>query len=135
MANFCLGVFFNLSIWYKLTHKTYWGAYLTIFGAVITLIGNFVFIPQYGYMACAWTTLICYACMMLCSFLVGNKFYEVKYDIRRFFGYTFLALGLWLTSKRFEIASEALNLAVKNALLILFLIIVFIFERKKLTLK
>lgn len=131
MANFCLGVFFNLSIWYKLTNKTKWGAYLTIFGAAITLIGNFVFIPKYGYMASAWTTLVCYAGMMFFSLILGNKFYEVKYDLKRFFGYTFLALGLWFVSERFEITFDALNLSVKNSLMVLFLIIVFIFEQHR----
>lgn len=129
MANFCLGVFFNLSIWYKLTGQTKWGAYLTIFGAVITLIGNFIFIPIYGYMASAWATLVCYSSMMIISWLIGNKFYTVNYDVKRFTGYVALSLILYALSEQFEISSGSLNLIVKNLLLVLFMIIVYIFER------
>jgi len=132
MANFCLGVFFNLSIWYKLTGQTKWGAYLTIFGAVITLMGNFVFIPLYGYMASAWATLICYAGMMVLSYFIGNKHYPVNYNLKRTLGYLSLALLLFALSNYLEIKSDALDIAAKNFLLVLFVIIVFIFERKNL---
>src|SRR5207253_1481711 len=65
LANLCLGVSINQSIWYKLTGQTRFGAYLTIFGAVITLALNFYWIPRIGYMGSAWATLICYASMMV----------------------------------------------------------------------
>lgn len=133
MANFCLGVFFNLSIWYKLTSQTKWGAYLTIFGAIITLIGNFVFIPMNGYMASAWATLICYAGMMALSYFIGNKYYPVKYDMKRILGYLALSLLLFTLSQYLEIKSDILDLTVKNSLLLFFMIIVFIFERKNLS--
>ena len=132
LANFCLGVFFNLSIWYKLTGKTKFGAWLTIFGAVVTLLGNFIFIPMYGYMASAWATLVCYAGMMVVSYFIGNKYYPVSYDMKRFLGYLGLSLALYVLSLQFVISSHVLNLAAKNSLLLLFLIIVFIFERKNL---
>ncbi len=132
IANFCLGVFFNLSIWYKLTSQTKWGAYLTIFGAIVTLIGNFVFIPKFGYMASAWATLVCYGAMMLISFIIGNKYYPVNYDLKRFIGYVILALVLYFASVHFEIRSDIINLIAKNSLLAFFMIIVFIFERKNL---
>ena len=131
LANFCLGVFFNLSIWYKLSGKTKWGAWLTLFGAAITLIGNFVFIPKYGYMASAWVTLVCYGGMMVTSYFLGNKHYAVNYDVKRFIGYLSLSLVLYALADRLEIKSNVLDIAAKNSLLIVFLIIVFIFERKK----
>jgi O-antigen/teichoic acid export membrane protein len=133
MANFCLGVFLNLSIWYKLTGKTKWGAYLTILGALITLIGNFVFIPRFGYMASAWTTLICYAGMMVVSYFIGNKQYPVNYDLRRFLGYLALSLLLFAFSMYLKIESGILDIVVKNLLIVLFLIVVFVFERKNLS--
>lgn len=135
LANFSLGVFFNLSIWYKLTDKTKWGAYLTIFGAVITLIGNFVFIPKFGYMASAWATLVCYAGMMVVSFFIGNKYYPVNYDMKRFLGYVGLSLILYLLSEQFEISSSVLNLVAKNFLLLVFISTVFFFQRKDWTKK
>ncbi|MBI4945395.1 MAG: oligosaccharide flippase family protein [Bacteroidetes bacterium] len=132
LANFCLGVFFNLSIWYKLSDKTRYGAYLTILGAVITLIGNFVFISLYGYMASAWATLACYAVMMVASYLLGNKHYPVNYDLKRFFGYVTLSLILYALSVSMVFESYKVDLAVKNLLLFVFVSIVFVFERKNL---
>jgi O-antigen/teichoic acid export membrane protein len=135
LANFCLGVFFNLSVWYKLSGRTQYGAYLTLLGALITLTGNFVFIPKYGYVASAWTTLVCYASIMLLSYVIGNKYYPVKYDWKRFLGYVTFSLFLFALSECFEIKSTLLNLMVKNSLLVFFMIIVFIFERKNLFVK
>ncbi|HEY6162033.1 MAG TPA: oligosaccharide flippase family protein [Bacteroidia bacterium] len=137
MANFCLGAFFNLSIWYKLTGHTRWGAYLTVYGAVVTLVINFAFIPVYGYMASAWATLICYASMMVISYFVGNKYYPVDYDLKKILGYIVLALGLYffssiLTSN--DWAPFAL-LIVRNFLLLVFAGVVFTMERKDFSLK
>ncbi len=133
LANFCIGVFFNLSIWYKLSDKTKYGAYLTVFGAAITLIGNFVFIPIYGYMASAWATLACYAAMMVVSYILGNKHYPVNYDLKRFLGYVTLSLILYALSEYFVFESHKVELVMKNSLLLVFVIVVFIFERKNLS--
>ncbi|HET7818384.1 MAG TPA: oligosaccharide flippase family protein [Bacteroidia bacterium] len=132
MANFFLGVFFNLSIWYKLTNQTRYGAWLTIFGAVITLAGNFIFIPRFGYMACAYTTLVCYLLMMLVSYFMGNKHYHVDYDVKRIVAYIGLSLLLFATSQYINFDSDMLEIIIKNMLLILFALVVFVFERKEL---
>lgn len=132
LANFCVGVFFNLSIWYKLSGHTRYGAYLTILGAVITLVGNFVFIPIYGYMASAWTTLICYAAMMLMSYLWGNKHYPVNYDLKRFVGYIGLSLILYCLIGFIALESKTTELFLKNLIVLVFVGIAFVFERKNL---
>ena len=132
MANFFLGVFFNLSIWYKLTNQTRYGAWLTIFGAVITLAGNFIFIPRFGYMACAYTTLVCYLLMMLVSYFIGNKHYHVNYDVKRIVAYIGLSLLLFAISQYINFDSDVLGITIKNLLLILFALVVFLFERKEL---
>jgi O-antigen/teichoic acid export membrane protein len=132
LANFCLGVFFNLSIWYKLSNKTQYGAWLTAFGAIITLVGNFVFIPLYGYLASAWTTLICYAVMMVISYLAGNKYYAVDYDLKRFFGYVILSLVLYGLSTFISMGSTGMILVLKNGLVVIFISCVVVFERKNL---
>ncbi len=133
LANFCVGVFFNLSIWYKLSGTTRYGAYLTIFGAAITLIGNFVFIPMFGYMASAWTTLACYAAMMVASYLIGNKHYPVNYDLKRFFGYVTLSLILYTLSRYISAETVALELVLKNILVGVFVLAVYSAEKNNLS--
>lgn len=81
VANMCLGVYYNLSFWYKLSQKTQAATIITLAGAAITLGINFVFIPVYGYMACAWATLACYGSMMVISYFWGRKVYPVPYEL------------------------------------------------------
>jgi O-antigen/teichoic acid export membrane protein len=95
LANLCLGVYLNLSIWYKLTGNTRYGAGLSIIGAVITIGFNFWLIPVYGYMGAAWTTLICYAAMMVLSYWKGQQFYKVPYDVMKMLGMVVAALLFW----------------------------------------
>jgi len=98
MANFCLGVVFNLSIWYKLTNNTQAGAYITIAGAVITVILNVLLIPVMGYVGSAWATLICYAFMMVFSYFKGQRHYAVPYNIGRISFYIIVAVALYWIS-------------------------------------
>ena len=78
LANLCLGVYFNLSIWYKLTGQTKFCAIITIICAIITLSINFLFIPTFGYIACAWATFASYGLMMILSYILGQKHYPIK---------------------------------------------------------
>ncbi len=96
-ANVCLGIYYNLSVWYKNTGKLQYGTIITLIGAGITLGFNFLLIPHWGPWASAWTTLLCYFTMMLLSARWGQKFYPVPYDIKRIGGYIGLALALHLT--------------------------------------
>ncbi len=102
VANLFLGVYYNLSIWYKLTEQTRFGAYLTIVGAVITLAINFIFIPKFSYMASAWATLISYGVMMILSYLIGKKHYPIKYNLRSMGFFFFVALGLFFISLTYK---------------------------------
>lgn len=81
MANIFLGIYYNQSVWYKLTDKTGLGAGLAIFGGIITVVLNLLFIPKYGYMASAWATFACYGSMMVVSYLLGKKYYPVPYEL------------------------------------------------------
>jgi O-antigen/teichoic acid export membrane protein len=134
MANLCLGVYYNLSIWYKLTSKTRWGAWLSVFGAVITLVCNFLLIPVMGYMGAAWTTLICYALMMIASYIIGQKYYPVPYNLRSFFFYLVMAIIFWLTSvfikKEFEL-SDKVMLGINTVLILVFAAVAWKSERNK----
>jgi O-antigen/teichoic acid export membrane protein len=84
-SNLLLGVFFNLSFWYKLNDKTWYGAYLTMFGALITVSINFIFIPMYGYYASAWAHVICNLSMVVISFFYSKYFLKTEFKILRIF--------------------------------------------------
>ena len=95
LANIFLGIYYNLAIWYKLSNKTMAGAWITVAGAVITLGINYLFIPRYGYMACAWATFICYGTMMVLSFLWGQKHYYVPYAWRKLLAYIAISVAIY----------------------------------------
>ena len=121
LANLCVGVYWNLSIWYKLTGQTRFGAYITVFGALITLVINFMFVPTYSYMACAWATFFSYSSMMVVSYVLGQKYYPIKYNMRSIFVFTALALGFYFISLLYNgMESMILKLILNNALLFLF---------------
>lgn len=81
-AEMFAGIFFNLSVWYKVTDRTHWGAWFSFGGFVITLLGNILFVPHFGYMACAWTAFACFFFVMTASFLIGKHYYPIPYDLR-----------------------------------------------------
>ena len=91
-ANFFLGIYYNLSIWYKLTEKTRYGAYIAIFGASITIVLNILLIPVFGFVGCALATLICYSSMVLLSFYLSNKHFPIPYNYYRILMYFFLMI-------------------------------------------
>ena len=129
MANLCLGIYWNLSIWYKLTGQTKFGAYITIIGALITLVINFIFIPKYSYMACAWATFATYSVMMVISYVIGQKYYPIKYNLRSIFVFTFLALGFYFISTVYSgMENIYIKLLLNNSLLALFAFIFYKLE-------
>ena len=97
-ANLFLGVYLNLSMWYKLSGQTKYGAWFSIFGATITIVLNFILIPVMGYLGAAWATFICYGAMMLISYFYGQKHYPIPYNIKVCLLLIFLSVGLWITS-------------------------------------
>ena len=136
MANLCLGIFFNLSIWYKLSGETRYGAYLTIYGAIVTLVLNLIWIPSSGYfagyMGSAWATLICYASMMVISYFIGQRKYYINYDLSRILGYLFISLTLFALSRFIHSGNVFISLVLKNGLLLVFLFIICLFEKETL---
>lgn len=95
LANMFLGIYYNLSIWYKLTLRTIAGAYITLIGAAITLMINFIFIPYFGYMASAWATFFCYGSMMVISFTWGQKDYPIPYAWKKLVAYIIIVVLLY----------------------------------------
>ncbi len=92
LANLCLGIYHNLSVWYKVTDRTRFGAYISIFGAVVTLCLNFILIPIIGYQGSAYATLAAYGSMMVLSYLYGQKYYTIPYNLKRIGGYFILSV-------------------------------------------
>lgn len=134
MANLCLGVFYNLSIWYKLTSKTRWGAILSLIGAVITLVFNFALIPSMGYMGAAWATLICYGMMMAISYFLGQKVYPVPYRIGPFFYFIALSIVLWLAGDlihSFLQPGKVFYIFINSVILLIFIILAYLQVRNK----
>ena len=94
-AEIMFGVFFNLSFWYKLTDRTIWGAYFSGIGAVVLFAVDILFIPRYGYMACAWAGFAAYGVSMLLSYFVGQRYYKVDYPLKDIFFYVVVAAAVF----------------------------------------
>lgn len=101
MANLVMGIFFNLSIWYKLTNRTHFGAVLVLLGALITVVVNVLFIPKYGYVASAWAHLFCYSTMVIVSYLWSRKHYAIPYRVGRILVYIIAAVVIYLSNELF----------------------------------
>ena len=99
VADLCFGVYFNLSLWYKLTDRTRWGMYLSLLGFALMLAGNLILVPLIGmpdgYIGSAWAALISYAGIMTVSYLLGRKYYPIPYEVKRIGCYAALAAVLW----------------------------------------
>jgi O-antigen/teichoic acid export membrane protein len=131
MANVFLGIYFNQSIWYKLSGQTKFGAYIAIGGASLTVLVNYIFIPKYGYVASAWATLVVYAAQTVASFLLSRKYYPIKYNLRKFVLYMGTAVLFYALAKQIDFDSTALDYLSKNAFLVAFIGLVFWMEKPK----
>jgi O-antigen/teichoic acid export membrane protein len=125
-ANLLLGLYYNLSVWYKLTEKTMYGAYMSLFGAVITVILNLALIPYLGFIGSAWATLCCYFLMAACSYFLGKKYYPIPYPMGRIGLYFALMLAFYFLSSYF-----ALGMFVNSIYLILFIGVAYVLEKPK----
>ncbi len=94
LANLFLGIYHNLSIWYKLTDKTRMGMYISLFGALVTIILNITLIGKFGFMVAAWATLAAYGSMMLISYFFGRKYYHVPYNVKKIGFYLLISVAL-----------------------------------------
>jgi O-antigen/teichoic acid export membrane protein len=103
LANIFLGIYYNLSIWFKLTGKTTAGSYITLIGTAITIVLNFIFIPYFGFIASAWTTFCCYGTMMLISYNWGQKAYPVPYPAKKITAYLIISVLVFLLHKAISI--------------------------------
>lgn len=120
LADLFSGVFFNLSLWYKLTDRTQWGVYFSLVGLVIIVTMNVCLVPHYGYVASAWAAFSCYFVMMFLSWLFGQRYYPIRYDIKGIGKYVALALILYGIAAWVRIDNLALRLGFRTILLIIY---------------
>lgn len=130
MANLFYGIFFNLSIWYKLTDKTSSGAIISIIGACVTIAANFLLIPMMGYIGAAWSHFICYLVMMVISFVWGQKYFPIPYQLLRIGGYFIFAIVIFFISKELNGIDLYLKLAINTVMIIAFAVTAFLIERR-----
>ena len=130
MANIFLGVYYNQSIWFKLSGKTKFGAYIALFGASLTVLINILYIPKFGYMACAWATLIVYFTQMVISYILGQRHYPIPYNLKKFIFYISLALALFFLSPYIKVDNFTVNLFIQNSLLLMFVLTAVYIERR-----
>ncbi len=123
-AEFFFGVFFNLSLWYKLTDKTVWGTWFSLLGLAVTVGLNVLLVPRYGYMGCAWAAFCCYGVMMLASYFVGNAKYPIGYNVGRLMFYVGLAAVLYPLGCCIELGAHWADFIYRGALLALYVFVV-----------
>ena len=132
LAKLFLGVYFNLSIWYKLTNKTFYGSLVAVLGAIITITLNVIWIPMFGYVGSAWANLATYFIIMLISYFWGQRIYKVDYDIKKLLGYSGLALGFYFISTLFNEFSTSMRFTINTFLLLSYVAVIYFFEARKL---
>lgn len=125
-AEIMMGIYFNLSFWYKIIDKTIWGAVFSITGCLVLIAVNIFFIPRFGYMACAWGGFAGYAVAMLFSYLVGQKLNPIDYDLKGIMRYAVLAAVLYVAMVNLPDSWPSLvKIVINTGLIVLFLLEVF----------
>lgn len=140
MANIFLGIYYNLSVWYKLTDRMQMGIYITIIGAVITLVGNYYFIPKWGMYASAWSTFFCYFAMMILAYFMGQKYFPIPYPVKKILSYLtvmliffFVKVGVdHLTAHTGYALQLGIRMVVATGLMLLYLMLILKVEHAEL---
>nr|WP_229097557.1 lipopolysaccharide biosynthesis protein [Bacteroides cellulosilyticus] len=120
-AEIFMGIYFNLSFWYKLIDETRWGAYFSLTGCIILILMNIFLVPKYGYIACAWAGFTGYGVAMLLSYFVGQKKYPIQYDLKAIGMYVLFAAVLYVAAEYVSIDNIYLRMAYRTVLLLLFI--------------
>lgn len=123
LAELFFGIFFNLSLWYKLTDQTQWGMYFSLIGLAVTVILNVALVPRMGYMGCAIAAICCYGVMMVASYVVGRKRYPINYDMRNAAFYSVVCCLLYIIGIYMPVDNEIVLLALRTVLLAVFVAI------------
>lgn len=133
MGSVFLGIYYNLTVWYKLTNRTLTGAWITLAGAVITIVLNIWWIPLWGYMGSAWATFCCYAFMMLISYFMGQKYYQIPYATNKIIAFVLGAVLLYFIHKFIMVWLQNIyiGLALSVVFMLAYLRFILLFEKKE----
>ncbi len=132
MANLFMGIYFNLSLWYKLSDKTWMGAWIAGIGALLTIVTNVMFIPSMGYMGSAYAVLLCFVIMTVISYIIGQKYYKVEYELKRILTYLGISIGFYYLSSWIHFSISIFQYLLNISLFLGFITIVFFVEKKDL---
>jgi len=132
LANLFLGIYYNLSIWFKLTDKTYYGTIISIIGAAITVILNYLLIPVMGYLGSSFATLSCYLLMVVISFMIGRKYYPVPYKTGKYTVYILLSIALAYAGFNMPSDFTIMYKLYQFILIAVFIVLIVILERKQI---
>ncbi len=132
LANMFLGIYYNLSVWYKINNKTYCGAVISIVGVIITLLVNIMLIPTIGYWGSALATILCYFVMTIISYLWGRKVYPVNYNVVKLSAYIVLSIIILCLRNLLSISNIYVSLSVSTLFMLLYVGILYYFERKNI---
>ncbi|QZE14002.1 oligosaccharide flippase family protein [Halosquirtibacter laminarini] len=135
IANMFLGIYYNLSIWYKLTDKTYYGAYFSVGGAIITIIINILFLSKYGYVASAIAQVVCFGAMVIASYYFMRKSYPIDYPVNRIIITMIFAFVLYFCGKHLPSETSFIGFVLRGFTILVFLIVVLYPELKTFLLK
>ncbi|MEP1780531.1 oligosaccharide flippase family protein, partial [Reichenbachiella sp.] len=133
MAYFFNGIYYNLSVWYKLTDRTIYGALITILGALITIGLNYVLIPIMGYFGSAIVTLISFLAMAATSYILGKKYYPVPYQVNKILSYVVFSSFLVFGFYQFDSGNWLINFILRNLGVLLFVLVTYFLERRHLS--
>lgn len=132
IAEFFFGIFFNLSLWYKLTDRTHWGMWFSLLGLAVTVALNVILVPRMGYMGCAYAALGCYTVMMLASYFTGKHFYPINYPTGRLCLYFVIGMALYGAGELATLPHPIATMALRTVLLAVYVIVVLRIEHMTL---
>lgn len=133
IAEFFFGIFFNLSLWYKLTDRTHWGMWFSLLGLAVTVALNVVLVPRMGYMGCAYAALGCYTVMMLASYFTGKHFYPIDYPTGRLCLYFVIGMALYGAGELATLPHPVATMALRTVLLAIYVMVVLRIEHMSLS--
>ena len=130
MGELFFGIFFNLSVWYKISDRTHWGMWFSLLGLLVTVGLNVLLVPRFGYMGCAWAGFACYGVMMVTSYFVGQAKYPINYHLKTMFIYTAVAAIIYVAGYYILVTPwAAVNYVIRAILILSYVLLIVRYEK------